>query len=65
MPRVPRILKFPNRGRVRCLGPGKEHYFHSIDKARFRVCSKCRFEISKIGPSARPHIRQRPRWMPV
>jgi hypothetical protein len=32
-------------GRVRCLGPGKEHTFTSSDAVRVRVCFKCREKL--------------------
>jgi hypothetical protein len=35
----------PKGGRVRCLGPGKEHTFTSSDAVRVRVCFKCREKL--------------------
>lgn len=32
---------------VRCLGPGKEHYFRSPDKARIRICRKCQARLKR------------------
>ena len=36
--KMPRLDK---RQMVRCLGPGKEHYFPSADRMKNRVCPAC------------------------
>ena len=44
----------PRAGKIRCLGPGKEHSFHSPDVRRYRVCAKCQRKINLL-PFAAQH----------
>lgn len=45
--------------RVRCLGPGKEHTFWTDDRAKRRVCPRCRQLIDKmrLSPTAMDPVR--------
>lgn len=36
--------------RVRCLGPGKEHTFLSVDPKRNRVCEQCQAAMKYAMP---------------
>ncbi len=38
-----------NRVSVRCLGPGAEHNFMSIDRCTRRICPKCTVIIEKLS----------------
>jgi len=39
-----------NLRRVRCLGPGPEHYFDSEDRRKNRVCDACRVKMRNVSP---------------
>jgi len=34
--------------KVRCLAPGKEHYFLSVDKTYNRICNRCQGRRNRI-----------------
>lgn len=39
--------------RVRCLGPGAEHFFDSRDKVRNRICPRCEAKANAAPPVLR------------
>lgn len=41
---------------VRCLGPGKDHFFKSRDKTRNRICESCEKKIREVSVMARGPI---------
>ncbi len=42
----PKRSKYPLRRRVRCLGPGPEHFFRSLDPTRVRICNRCQKRLA-------------------
>lgn len=50
--------------KVRCLGPGDEHYFMSRDKARVRICEKCKKALAGVSSDKFFHVTFRPGDVP-
>lgn len=39
----------PDPDRVRCLGPGPEHFFVSSNRTHHRICGKCADKAKRYG----------------